>query len=180
MTKFRALSGLTAAFAVTVLLAACDNDNKTTWEEYADWRNANEAWLDQQATLTGSNGSPLFTKYVPPYNKGVYLLQRTIGDTNNENLTPLYTSTVKVNYQVHLYNDTLIDRGTNYVCGLSSTSLIDGWSMALMNMHVGDSTEVLMPYIIAYGPSGSGSVPPYSALRFNLKLVDIIAYEVRP
>ncbi|MDE7125880.1 MAG: FKBP-type peptidyl-prolyl cis-trans isomerase [Muribaculaceae bacterium] len=47
-------------------------------------------------------------------------------------------------------------------------------------MRVGDTAEVLIPYSMAYGMSGSGSIPPYSNLRFNVRLVDIVNYETRP
>ena len=50
----------------------------------------------------------------------------------------------------------------------------------MMNMHVGDTVQILIPYQSAYGSSSSGSVLPYSALRFNVRLEDIPDYEIRP
>lgn len=173
-------SVIIAALALAGTLAACSEDEaKTTWEEYADWREVNNTWVTQQEQRKDAGGNPLFKRFVPAYNSGVFLLQRTIGDSNPQNLTPLYTSTAKVNYQVHLYNDSLVDQGT-LTTQLNSQTLISGWAMALMNMHVGDSAEVIMPYMVAYGPSGTSGIPPYSALRFNLRLVDIPTYQVRP
>lgn len=174
-----ALAALAAAVSIPAL-TSCDNDDKSTWEEYADWRIINEDWVNDQAGRKDASGNPLFSRFVPKYNSGVYILQRTIGESHTENLQPLYTSYVTVNYEVHFYNDTLLDRGTGFYSNLSSPSLIDGWSMAIMNMHAGDSAEVIMPYKVAYGPSGASNIPPYSALRFNIRLVDIDNYETKP
>ncbi|MDE6074493.1 MAG: FKBP-type peptidyl-prolyl cis-trans isomerase, partial [Muribaculaceae bacterium] len=52
--------------------------------------------------------------------------------------------------------------------------------IALEKMHVGDSVEVIIPYQAGYGASSSGSILPYSTLRFGIKLVNIPYYEVRP
>ena len=58
--------------------------------------------------------------------------------------------------------------------------MIEGWKIALVNMRVGDSVRVVIPYKLGYGASGSGAIPPYSTLVFDMKLVDIPYYEVRP
>ena len=54
-----------------------------------------------------------------------------------------------------------------------------------MQMHVGDSAQIVIPYQQAYGSTGSMRngiyvIKPFSTLVFNLKLVDIPYYEVRP
>ena len=56
--------------------------------------------------------------------------------------------------------------------------MIAGWKLAVQNMHVGDSVEVLIPYAQAYGTKSNGVIKPYTALRFNLRLVDIPYYEL--
>ena len=60
------------------------------------------------------------------------------------------------------------------------SGVIDGWQIALMNMHVGDTVQIVVPYQSGYGSTSTGKIQPYSALRFNVRLVDIPAYEVRP
>ena len=47
-------------------------------------------------------------------------------------------------------------------------------------MHVGDTVEVLVPYAQGYGSSSQGKIKPFSALRFNIKLVDIAGEYIRP
>ena len=49
--------------------------------------------------------------------------------------------------------------------------------MALTNMVEGDSCEVIIPAYAGYGEQDRTNIPPYSALIFGIKLVDIPAYE---
>ena len=46
-------------------------------------------------------------------------------------------------------------------------------------MHVGDTAEIIVPYNVAYGVSYTGTILPYSSLRFNLRLDDIYKYEAK-
>ena len=182
------LLALAAAMALTipcaVTLTSCDDDdNKSAWEQYADWREENQQWVTQQAALRDPSGNLLFTAYTPTWAPSSTVYIRFLNDTTQtrDNLRPYYTSTTTVNYTVHLYNGTRVDSAANYTGSLNNQGLIDGWSMAITQMHVGDSIEAIMPYNIAYGVSGMGNdVPPFSALRFNIRLTDIPGYVVRP
>ena len=57
--------------------------------------------------------------------------------------------------------------------------MIQGWTVALEDMRVGDSCEVVIPYTMAYGAQSSGLIKPYSALKFHIKLVDIPFYQIK-
>lgn len=175
-----ALGGL--LLITTGVFTSCtdDDDPGDTWTIYAKWREANEDWLIQQAALTDASGKNVYTRIVPTYAPSTYLLKRQIGEVHEENLQPLYSSAVTVNYAVYLYDGTLIDSSANFTSTLNSTSLIDGWSMAILTMHAQDSAEFLMPANIGYGETGATGVYPYSALRFNIKVVDIPNYQTRP
>ena len=102
------------------------------------------------------------------------------------NLSPLLTSTVDVKYIGRLYTGEAFDSSYNQkangdsIFRTSLTGLIQGWQIALVNMNVGDSVEIIIPYNMGYGGSQTGIIKPYSTLIFNLKLVDIPYYEVRP
>lgn len=168
-----------AAGAAGLITSCSDSDDKTMWESYETWRKTNVAWFNELSTKKDANGQNVFTTVAPPYSPNNKFLMRFIGERHPENLKPLFTSTAMVNYELHLCNDSLMDKGTGFKFSLAS-GVITGWSMAVQEMHVGDSAEVILPYWLAYGESGYGSIPPYSYLRFNIKLTDIPAYEVRP
>ena len=60
---------------------------------------------------------------------------------------------------------------------INNSSLRTGWKAALQLMKTGERWMVYLPYQSAYGTSGSGSIPGYSALAFDLILDDIVTDE---
>lgn len=62
--------------------------------------------------------------------------------------------------------------GLTYDAKGKPTSLVDGFTTALMSMHRGDHWTVYIPYQLGYGEKSSGVVPAYSTLIFDLRLND--------
>ncbi|WP_299178244.1 FKBP-type peptidyl-prolyl cis-trans isomerase [uncultured Neptuniibacter sp.] len=53
--------------------------------------------------------------------------------------------------------------------------VIAGWTEALQLMNKGAKWKLYIPYNLAYGAQGSpGGIPPYSALVFDVELLDIL------
>ena len=52
------------------------------------------------------------------------------------------------------------------------TSVVKGFSTALMHMHRGDHWRIYIPYQQGYGSVAKSSVPAYSTLIFDLRLED--------
>lgn len=171
---------------------ACDSKEKDVWDSYADWREENEAWIAEMARMETPEGKAYYQRIVPTWNPGVYILMHWFNDRalTEDNLVPLETSTVLVKYSGKLYNtsepfdSSYSNRSTIYgdsVFLTSVESVVTGWQIALQTMHVGDSVEIIVPYNVGYGANTSiDAIPPYSALKFNIKLVDIPYYEVKP
>lgn len=165
----------------SLLWTSCkDDDSKSTWEAYTEWRENNETWLAEQEALRNPNGTNYYERVVPAWNRQAYVLVHWFNDRkeNAGNLTPMLTSTIEAAYKGRLYNDEPFDSATNFVSSLSG--VIEGWQVALMSMHVGDTVQIIIPYALGYGSTGSGAIPPYSALQFNMRLKDIPFYETRP
>ena len=177
-----------ALAALAIASASCKDDLKTTWDEYSDWREANEAWLQEQRLRTNPDGTPYYEVIVPDWNPGAYVLIHYFNDRaeTEGNLSPLYTSTIDTRYELHLYNDVAVDSSTTSTSpapGIFRTQLkntVQGWAMALSNMRCGDTAQVILPYGVAYGAQNLGTILPYSNLRFNIRLVDIPYYEDPP
>lgn len=55
-----------------------------------------------------------------------------------------------------------------------SGGTISAWMMVLSYMHVGERWMVYIPWQCAYGSSGQGSIPGYSALAFDMQLENIV------
>lgn len=187
MKKFPILLLLALLVGIVV---ACSSDNKEDesdyWTKYKEWREDNDAWLAQQAARTNADGTPYFTKVTPSWDPSAYVLLHYFNDTmlTRENLKPLSTSWIDVKYMGRLYDDVAFDSSyayTNYgdsVARFHLPDLVTGWAIGLAEMHVGDSVEMLIPYQQGYYATSRGVIKPYSALRFNIKLVDIPYYEI--
>lgn len=167
---------------LSIVSTSCSDDDNDNWEKYKEWREKNVAWLIQQAAREDVGGKAYYQRIVPAWNPGVYILMHNFTDpaTTQGNLMPLMSSTVSVKYKGELYNNVPFDSSYTRVDSLYTTkltSVIEGWQIALQYMHVGDSVEVILPPDVAYGQSGSSAILPYSALKFQIKLVDIPAYQ---
>jgi len=163
----------------SVSLGSCVDSDTKTWRDYADWREANDEWLHEQLV------SGKYERIVPKWNENLNVLMRWENDRSETagNLSPLYTSTVSVKYKGWLYDGTPFDSSYSNVDSLvtlTTSGLIDGWIIALEQMHVGDKVELIVPYEAGYGNAFSGDVVPFSVLRFAIELRDIPDYEVKP
>ena len=57
---------------------------------------------------------------------------------------------------------------------LGEGQVIPGWDEGIALMHVGSKGKFIIPSKLAYGPGGQGGViPPYSALVFDVELVNV-------
>lgn len=177
------------SLSVLLLCAlACSpgGDDSNTWKDYKEWREINDAWMEEQAARTNEDGTPYYERVVPTWNKSAYVLMRWFNDRSltAENLKPYSTSTIDVKYYGRLYNDVPFDSSysqTAYGDSIYRSQLskaITGWMIAVTQMHVGDSVEVLIPYQQAYNDGSTSKVKPYSALKFGIKLVDIPYLEI--
>jgi FKBP-type peptidyl-prolyl cis-trans isomerase FkpA/FKBP-type peptidyl-prolyl cis-trans isomerase FklB len=53
-------------------------------------------------------------------------------------------------------------------------AVIPGWREAVSLMKVGDLWEVMIPSDLGYGEQGTGPIPPNSALKFTIRLDDVV------
>lgn len=170
---------LFVAMGVLIALASC-NKEENNWEKYKDWRNANNDFIEAKSVELNAEGTALaYEQISPDWDKGsVVLMKRLKHGTGTKN--PLYTSYVDVMYKGTLYDGTPFDSTYSYVDSITTIKLsatVQGFAMALTNMVAGDSCEVIIPAYAGYGEQDRTGIPPYSALVFGIKLVDIPAYE---
>ena len=88
---------------------------------------------------------------------------------------PKATDTVKVHYEGRLISgdvfDSSIARGEPVSFPLNG--VIPGWSEGVQLMKAGSKFEFTIPSALAYGPSGTGPIPPNSVLVFDVELLEI-------
>jgi peptidylprolyl isomerase len=81
-----------------------------------------------------------------------------------------------------LYDDTQPDNkgaqfdgtaGTPITFVLGGSQVIPGWDQGLVGMRVGGERRLVLPSALAFGPFGSGSIPPNAPLVFDIQLVRV-------
>ncbi|MCV2401891.1 FKBP-type peptidyl-prolyl cis-trans isomerase [Marinomonas sp. C2222] len=105
------------------------------------------------------------------------LLYKVITEGTGEKPTEL--STVEVDYEGSLIDGTVFD--SSYQRGepisFPLNQVIPGWTEGLQLMTTGSKYELYIPSDLAYGPGGTGPIPPHSALKFVVELHGIKAAE---
>jgi len=186
MKKIFLIIALATAVSLFCSCGKDDDDDNIDLGDYQKWRDQNDAWVQELQSKRNPDGTPYYTTVIPAWNPSIYVLMHWFNDRAEtaDNLVPLYTSVVDVRYvgltcegdtfdssiATNLYGKPGIQR---FACNQT----IQGWSVAMEQMHVGDTCEVIVPYEAGYGTQASSALKPYSSLQFNLRLEDIYKYE---
>ena len=85
---------------------------------------------------------------------------------------PTLTSTVSTVYTGKLLNNTQFDASANPVSFLLN-GVIEGWKIGIPLLKKGGRIKMVIPSSLAYGCTGSGSIPPNSPLYFEVTLTDV-------
>ena len=89
---------------------------------------------------------------------------------------PKATETVKVKYEGRLVDGTVFDASSRHgdqPVSFRANQVIKGWTEALTLMPVGSKWTLYIPYELAYGEREQGQIKPFSALIFDVELIDI-------
>lgn len=93
---------------------------------------------------------------------------------------PTVQDTVVVHYEGRLTDGTVFDSSykRGEVAEFPLLSVIPGWTEGICLMPVGSKFNFVIPYNLAYGERGAGSViPPYATLIFDVELKSIKKYQ---
>lgn len=187
---------LVVALVAALSLASCSEEDDTV-EEYPNWQATNEAYFthlsDSVSQLIAAGRTDW--KRIKSYSKNAsdaatdYIIVHVEASASAaDTLSPAYTDSVKVHYRGNLLPSTSyktgglgyqfdasyrgeFDDSTSVPSKFAVNALVDGFATALQYMCVGDHWTVYIPHQLAYGTSGSSSIPGYSTLVFDLRLV---------
>lgn len=154
--------------------SASNNLTNTTDREEGKWL------ILKSLSLSPDVGTPTITQN----NMKDYIYVKIISSGNSKNGSPLYTDSVKVDYRGWLMPSKSYKSGykfddsygegfndlTNNPRTFTVKGVVSGWQTALQYMSIGDRWMIYIPQELAYGTDGSGSIPGYSTLRFDIYL----------
>lgn len=168
--------------AALLLLSGCIDDDETT--DYSAWKQQNDEYVSKIENLT-ENGQKVYTKIVPDWAPNDYVLIKWHNDRSltQNNLKPLSNSTVNIKYEMENVEGTSLGDsysmtayGDSIYQSMPNQNIVGMWA-AMINMHVGDTVTMVIPYASAYGVSSSGDIPPYSTLIYHVKMKGIPKFE---
>ena len=89
---------------------------------------------------------------------------------------PQVGTMVKVHYTGKLLDGTVFDssvtRNEPFQFVLGVGQVIPGWDEGLQLMSKGEKAVLYIPYYLAYGNTGSGPIPPFATLIFEVEMID--------
>lgn len=168
----------TISVILFVLLAFLGSSCKQELDDLSSWRLQNENAFKSYEKQEGYKKVT-----IDGFAPFVYVKWLEEGTRNDQSIYPIETSRVIVHYQLsRLVGDTSIiesnydnEAGTLFTLNRgSSEQIIMGLRIALQSMVVNDEAEVIIPWYLAYGQNGSKIIKPYTALKFRVRLDEII------
>lgn len=123
---------------------------------------ANKEWLIEKSKEEGVKALP----------KGVFY--KVLSSGNQDSPTPSVRSIITAHYTGMTINGKKFDSsrgGVPLACRLCD--LIEGWIIAMQQMHIGDKWEVYIPAEMGYGKFSQPGIPGGSTLIFEIELIAI-------
>ena len=96
-------------------------------------------------------------------------------ETGEGKVAPTVRSIVSVHYRGTLIDGKEFDNSYKRNCpeAFRLCDVIDGWQIALQQMHAGDKWIIYIPSEMGYGSKTSGPIPAYSTLIFEVELLSV-------
>lgn len=69
--------------------------------------------------------------------------------------------------------DSSYKRGTPFETQIGAGYVIKGWDIGVLGMQVGGKRKLTIPYEFGYGKYGTGDIPGFATLIFELELLEI-------
>ena len=106
--------------------------------------------------------------------KGMLVVDNVVG----EGLEAEKFDILTVHYTGKLEDGTVFDSSKNpgrdpFTVTIGIGQVIKGWDEAIALMKEGGTAKLIIPSDLAYGATGSGSIPAYTTLVFYVELVDV-------
>ena len=126
------------------------------------YKNKNIEFLKELSTQEGIMSLPY----------GIYY---KVLETGEGKVSPTIRSIVSVHYRGTLIDGKEFDNSYKRNCpeAFRLCDVIDGWQIALQQMHAGDKWIIYIPFEMGYGSKASGPIPAFSTLVFEVELLSV-------
>ena len=127
-----------------------------------DYIQANKDWLEAKSKEEGVKALP----------KGIYY--KVLIEGNSSSVQPTVRSIITAHYTGKTIDGKQFDSsrgGVPLACRLCD--LIEGWIIAIQQMHIGDKWELYIPAEMGYGKLSQPGIPGGSTLIFEIELLGI-------
>ncbi len=181
---------LSVVIFFSLFITSCGETDDAA-DEFENWQERNESYFTNlyNRAKGGSSDLKIFTNW--SLNEEVatdaddHIVVQVL-ESGTGSGCPMYSDSVQVHYRGRLipsssYADGLVfdqsytgeyNRQTLKPTSFTLNGLVDGFTTAVMNMHIGDHWRVYIPYKLGYGTTSSSSkIPAYSTLIFDIALV---------
>ena len=170
----------------SLFTVSCSEDESAT-EEYPNWQARNDATTEQWAANSSYRKIRTYTQDDTATGSSADYIYVEVLETGSGTVSPFATDTVRVSYRGRLIPSTTYTDGYVFdqtylgdfswqTAGVASNTtaggFMQGFSTAVMNMHIGDRWRVHIPYQLMYYASSSNAYPAYSNMTFDIALVD--------
>lgn len=127
-----------------------------------EYKEKNRLFLEEVAEQEGINRLPSGVLY-------------KVIESGSGTVSPKPDSVVSVHYCGTLINGREFDNSYKRACpeAFRLNQVIEGWQIALQQMHVGDKWIIYIPFDLGYGNRPSGPIPAFSTLVFEVELLGI-------
>ena len=142
--------------------------NEALLEKYGDNKKAGEDFMAAQAKLAKKKKSGIT---VLPSGLMYKVLVKGDGPVAKT------TDKVKVKYEGRLIDGTVFDSTEKHggePATFAPNQVIKGWTEALTLMPVGSKWQLYIPQELAYGNRDAGQIKPFSALIFDVEVLEIV------
>ena len=153
----------------TLGLASCNWDR---FKDHAATSQAPEFDAAKQAATDDSVIQAYIKKHhIPAVKHPSGLYYQIINPGNGRAATE--TSTVQVNYEGKLPDETIFDQTNGHPATLPLNGVIPGWTKGIPLIKTGGKILLLIPSALGYGQQASGPIPANSVLIFNVELLAV-------
>ena len=112
-----------------------------------------------------------------PVESGIYIIPIEKG----KGRCPVKGEKVELDFSASLLNGQVVgstyDMDEKFTFVLGENFVIPGWEVILPKMHLGERVKAIVPFDMAYGEHQVGSVPAYSNMVYDIKLLKVTTKE---